>query len=645
MFRNFILLTLFVCLQAPDAPAQQIEPDSIKVLKEFTIEAPRVSAFSPGLKTTRFDSVTLAQYGQQNLSDLLAGESPIFMKSYGLGSLASSSFRGGGAFHTAVVWNGISINNPINGQLDLALIPLSTSDQVRIQYGGGSVLFGSGAISGIVHLINNPEFNKGNTAEINLQAGSYEDFRENVNLQISKSRIVSSLKLANTNARNNFPYRNAFSSVDTLVHQSNAALNSQSVISENKFKINRYQTLSLNAWIQNTNREIPPTMLQQQSRASQRDLALRITPEWKIEHKKQIIFVRAAWLREKLIYADPDASLEETTNTEQFVAEAETKIQVSKNHLVNAGLHYTYSTASHLNYPTNPRQNREAAFASWLFSSNNNLFNASISARAELLNKDFVPFTYSAGTNYRIWKWLNWRANFSKNYRIPTFNDLYWVPGGNPNLKPEEGLAGETGLELNSGGKMLKYSAEATVFTRNTENWIMWLPGAWLWGPQNIMHVWSRGLETSQTITLYSGKTTMSLTIMTSYVRSTNTKSKVENDNSVNRQLIYTPMYSGSGKLSVFYKKLAFSYRHNYIGYRYTSSDNTQFLEPFDLGSIHFAYSFNIPSGILGLQCQVHNIWNEAYQVISNRPMPGINFNFGIQLLFRNTGNQPSSNK
>ena len=38
------------------------------------------------------------------------------------------------------------------------------------------------------------------------------------------------------------------------------------------------------------------------------------------------------------------------------------------------------------------------------------------------------------------------KASVSRNYRFPTLNDLYFLPGGNPGLNSEKGVAYEAGL-------------------------------------------------------------------------------------------------------------------------------------------------------------------------------------------------------
>lgn len=641
MQKKYFILCLFFYLPCAIVDAQQVITDSVShILQGVVIESPRISGFTPGLKTTEFDSLTKATYSQKSLADLLADESPLFIKSYGLGSLATTSLRGGSAYHTAVLWNGISLSSSMNGQLDMSLVPVTAADDIKLQYGGSSALFGSGAVAGTVHLLNNPKFDNGISIGTNVYAGSFSDYRQNVFVEVSKKKFVSSLKVFNATAKNDFTYRTMYSVNDERIKQSNAELENRGIISENKFLIGNHQVLSVNAWLQHTDRNIPPTMLQKESKANQIDDALRLMSEWKYEKRKTAAFIRAAWLNEKLVYSDGFSGLDETSKTHQFIAEAETKMTLGKRHFINIGIHNTYSIASNRSFERNPHQNRFALFASYLYTSVNKKLSASASARGELVNQTFVPFTYSAGVNYAIVKWLSARANFSRVYRIPTFNDLYWNPGGNPNLKPEDGYAAEVGLNLVLKNKIFLFKTDVTVFNRNIDNWIMWLPGVWYWSPQNIMNVWSRGMETNSSLAINIKKWKITLGVLTNYVLSTNQKAKTENDNSVGKQLIYTPMYSGMAKISIEYKGVLLSYRHNYVGYRFTSTDNTQYLTPYDLGSVYLSYNIKLGNASAGIFFQANNIWNKQYQTISNRAMPGINFNGGIALHFNKPNNK-----
>ena len=95
-----------------------------------------------------------------NLSEVLRFQSPVYIKENGRGMVSSPSFRGTSAQQTAFVWNGININSTFLGQGDVNNLSLLGYDQLEIKSGGGSVIYGSGAIGGSIYLNNEIAFYK-----------------------------------------------------------------------------------------------------------------------------------------------------------------------------------------------------------------------------------------------------------------------------------------------------------------------------------------------------------------------------------------------------------------------------------------------------------------------------------------------------
>ncbi len=635
-----IYFTLFLFFSSAFCYAQINLIDTTRQLKEINVIANRLTDFSTGTKVDVVDSLVMFQHINKNLSDLLSDESPVFIKSYGLGALATSSFRGGSASQTALLWNGFNINSPMNGVVDLSLVPVNFMDAISVQYGGVSALWGSGAVGGAIHLNNTAKFNSGVTTKVNVSTGSFDVYNQQVSFEFSKRKFISSIKLFNTTSKNNFQYNNVFSANDAKVIQTNAELKSYGLLSENYWLIKENQKINLFFWCQHTDRNIPPTMLQFRNESNQIDNNYRITSEWKYEKKKIVTYVRGAYFNESLIYSDKTYRATDVNVSQSIIIEAESKIKLNSQHSVNIGINDTYVTAVASGYINKPQQNRTAFFASYLYTTKNEKLKTAASIRQEIIKNKFVPFTYSAGADYQFIKWLGFKANFSKVYRIPTFNDLYWSMGGNPNLLPENGYSEEAGLKLKLKNNNILFSSDVTVYNRTIKNWIIWLPGISYWSPQNIMSVWSRGMETNSTLAVKLNNFKISISVLTNYVVSTNQQAKSANDASVGKQLIYVPMYSGHAKLSIEYKQLSFSYRHNYTGYRYTSTDNTEYLKPFYLGSLYVSYKTRIKNVATVFYVQVNNIWNEEYQVMLSRAMPQQNFNAGISIEF----NKPNNN-
>ena len=64
-------------------------------------------------------SVDSSTFG--SLDELLEHNSPVYLKNYGQGQLATLSIRGNGASQTQLFWNGFKMNSPTLGQSDLRL--------------------------------------------------------------------------------------------------------------------------------------------------------------------------------------------------------------------------------------------------------------------------------------------------------------------------------------------------------------------------------------------------------------------------------------------------------------------------------------------------------------------------------------------
>lgn len=605
-------------------------------LKEVNIESNRVLHFSSGIKTESIDSNILKAYRNSNLADLLAEQSPVFVKNYGSGGLASTSFRGAGAGHTAVIWNGFAIQSPLNGQIDFSLLPVSSADRVALQYGGTGALWGSGAVGGALLLEGVPTFVTSLKAGLNIAVGSFGQFRQALNLNWGRGRYTGSLKVAHQQASNDFPYYNNLKVGNPLENQRHAQLNQYNFLQENYFRFNERNLVTLRYWLQSSLRNFPPTMAQLLSAAQQSDISRRWALEWKNTQSKRIWFNRLGYFNELLKYEDSLNSISSSSQFKTLIAESELKYIFSHYHKIDIGLNNTYSKAVSDGFTSTLSQNRIALFGAYTLSLLAERFKATVSARQEWFSQQKTAFTYSIGAEQRFTKYLALRASMAKIYRVPTFNDLYWTPGGNPNLIPESGYNEDAGLQLRFiSNQRTLLSFEPTVFNRTIANWIIWLPGTYYWTPTNIMEVWSRGLETKSTWAQKMGKIDFKSVLLTNYVLSTNEKLKTTGDVSLGKQLIYVPMYSTQASITVSYRTYMLLYNQTYVGYVYTAADHSAYIKPYSLINLKLSKQFEIKDYSLSIYGAVNNLNNISYQVLASRAMPLRNYQFGINLQFK----------
>lgn len=139
-------------------------------------------------------------------------------------------------------------------------------------------------------------------------------------------------------------------------------------------------------------------------------------------------------------------------------------------------------------------------------------------------------------------------------------------------------------------------------------------------------------------------RVSITLGAMTNYAVSTNERAKTAGDASVGKQLIYVPMYSGAATLEVAWRNFAIGGGMHYTGYRYTSTDNRQFLPPYTLLDAHASWRFHAGHKcLLSLAAEGFNLLDEQYQAMLNRPMPMRHFQVGLRMHFNQPlhGNNP----
>ncbi|MDV7399099.1 TonB-dependent receptor, partial [Arthrospira platensis SPKY1] len=86
--------------------------------------------------------------------------------------------------------------------------------------------------------------------------------------------------------------------------------------------------------------------------------------------------------------------------------------------------------------------------------------------RQELVDGAFTPIAPSLGLERPLTNWLSLKARFSRNYRLPTFNDLYWQPGGNPDLLAESGWSQEATAAARIKIRRQQWQLSLTGFNR-----------------------------------------------------------------------------------------------------------------------------------------------------------------------------------
>ena len=630
---KMLRLLFFLC---PTLLAAQ--SDSVKMLPNFEITSQRINHFALGQMRIDFDSNTLRIFKNDNLANFLQANTPLSIKAYGTG-LATVSTRGTGSSHTAIVWNGFNIQNALNGLVDLPLNEAGAFERIGVQFGGSSALYGSGAIGGAIYLDNDIREKRGFHGELGFLSGSYGLLGENMAISTGNNKVAGAFRLSHQASRNEFVFKNTAEIGQPLQYAQNAAFEKFNLngsfffnIKSPKTATERSHFLKINVWESRNNRQISPTMTAQNDKARLDDANSRIGAEWSSFKGKSVTKARFAYFDEDNLYRSTtiDSSRNRAKTT---IGEVEHNIDLTNKTQWRFGLNFTQNQALTQNFDNNPKRTRLAAFAAYNFAVRKTNFSAAI--RQELVDNRLIPVTFSLGflkhlfnpittnnqllitNNYPLpithHQWIL-RGSVSKNYNLPALNDLYWAQLGNPNLKAENGINGELGVDFKIKQGVFASKMSLTGFSILTKDRILWSPkNDGLWRPSNVSSVFSRGIEAFYTLDLNKNDLNARFNLNYQLARSTDSEGK---------QLLYTPIHTGNASLFLNYKKSYFQYNQSASSRRYGASDNSTWTNAFTIGNATIGHHFSIKKAQLDVNFKIENVFDTDYQVIAYYPNP-----------------------
>jgi iron complex outermembrane receptor protein len=670
--RGFVWLPRLACVLAAWLMALPAHGQELKdTIADVRIESARPQQqpdlrtdFSAGQQNQAFDSSTLPFYQGRSLNHLLAEQSPVFVKQYGVNSMATIGFRGASAAQSAVLWNGIPISSPAMGVSDVSVLNAGLFDHISLQYGGSSALFGSGNVGGALLLEEEPaDFTKKEQLSLSLGLGSFGQKETAAKALYQNSRWRFMLHAFYQLARNDFSYSG---NNGQELRMDNARMRGAGAIFSADYNLGKPgdkpdETLSLRLWFQRFDREIPPALFESFSVKKQADQSLRSLLQWQKKTAGSRWYVKLSLNRDKLQYQDGVVLPDNTNEALQVYGELGWSWKVNQPRPKAGSAFFPffhelllfsplqYEVASSENLAGAPSRFRPAIAAAYRVRSADGKLKANMAFREEWTLGHAPVALPGAGLLYQLLHRtgkrnslnLALRLNVQRAYRLPGLNELYFEPGGNDQLKPERGWNEDGGFtfqwkwnksQTDRGAYRWVLTQESAVFNRDIHDWIYWLGGA-IWTPHNLAEVHSRGLETENSIAWQQSKTRLRLALKTAYVLSTTLASYLPGDGSIGKQIPYTPRYNGRIGLSLQTGPFLINYDHSYTGYRFVTVDESQFLEPYQTGNIQALYTFRRTAYELQCALQVLNIWDTPYEIVNGRPMPGRQFLLRLQLV------------
>ncbi|MEZ4853781.1 TonB-dependent receptor plug domain-containing protein [Flavobacterium sp.] len=605
MKRNYCLL---LCIVSTFCWSQT---NSVTQLKELVLTDVSLQLFSN--KVTKIQLTDSVIANATSLTALLSNHTGIYCKENGRGMVASASFRGTTAQQTAVIWNGIAVNSSLTGQTDFNTINPSDFENITVRNGGGSVLYGSGAVGGSVHLNTDVAFKESLKNRFNLQYGSYSTARLQYNFLKATEKFIATFSVTRNQSENDYDY------IGFNKKNENGKYENTSFTTVLGYKINDENQLKLFSYFYDGERFLSGTIAAP-SKNKYNDFVTRNLLEWRNTSIGSILSTtKIAYLTEAYQYFENFEHSNYTfSKAETFLVRNNLLFKVNNRIKMNSIIEWNTTTAKGSNSSKN---NRNIVSGSLLFSQQlSNKLNYEASIRTENTSVYKSPFLYHFSAKYNAFNEYAIRLSTSKNFRIPSFNDLYWEASGNPNLKPEISVQ----YEISHDFQFKKFNFTLTGFQNTLTDMLRWLPNAsGLWIPENTNNVAIKGIETLAQYKASFNKLNYQLQAVYSYTKSEDATTK--------KQLIYVPYHKIVSSLALQYKRLSWVYQYTYNGEVYTSSDNKNKLPNYGISNLYFKW--NLPlKWRSSIGFTIYNVENKPYQVVESRPMPGRNYMFNFNL-------------
>jgi iron complex outermembrane receptor protein len=622
-------IMLIACLVS----GQDTKIDTTLKLSEHEVASTRLKNNNAAIKILTIDSLALELSRFDNLGSILLRKTTVAIREYTYNGLNTISMRGTSPRHTGVFWNGIQLNPANAGLVDLSLIPAGFFSDISLAFGGVGSVNGENSIGGSVHLGNEPAFTGKGGGTAGLKAGSYSDYSGYGHVLMSTKKWYSKTSVMFRNAMNNFYYSNL---MNENVRLENAALQQSGFMQDLFTKIGKSTIVGGSLWYQDNFKEMPATITSKYSDAYQDDRSLRAMLSLKHYFYGSDFSLKGAFLNDVLHYHDPDSlsglEIDSEIESIRYSILGDYRTNITQNFAISSGFNVSLNQGVSNNYVGISRQDQWGVFLMLLHEIPALKWRYNLTLRQDFTGSYTAPFTPSLGTEIVLIKNISARGSVSRNFRIPTFNDLFWMPGGNPDLRPETSWSEDVGFIYRGSEKNgIHLKMEITAFSSQVNDWILWVPINTFWSPQNIQQVWARGLESDITATTFIGKSEMKFSGGYVYTRSTNEKSTGESDQSTGKQLIYVPLHRFYLDLIYRWQGVIINPAFTYSGFRYISTDNDYQLPGYGLMDLTISKDVKITEYTINLRFDIINIFNTEYQAVQYYPMPGRHYAIILQ--------------
>lgn len=613
---------------------------STEVLSRETIE--NSSATSVGEILVSLPGVQVLQAGAGN------GESRV-------------SIRGSQANQVLVVWDGVALNDPLTGEVNLSQIPLSAVQEIRVHKGSQSSRYGNGALGGVVEIL--PRRHMLHQVRVSGATGAFGRFaaRPSVSGQIADFSFLMNADFVSEDG--NYPY--SYRRLDgTTVHENrrNAQFSSRNFFGRVAFASGnhffRVQGTSFDA-----KRGLPGLVFSWTPYATARAKRLILAGAYEYESDRRFHKLRLSryFNRSTFVNAPPaDAPLRFRSVPAYHNSYRLISYQVAlQNRFFLRNGQQPVSVRASVKTDDFRDANLLSALASPVRETKNTTVTFGVDHRFDLPKPGFLTsFFIDASARYDLfhfsnretsrrdaqlspavalyltrnsaWNWTVF-ANVSRAFREPTFADLFFQDfrvRGNPDLLPEKSRNLEAGVKVDMplGGRL---RLQGTYFRNRIDNLIQWELGSFAtWQPFNTDAL-LRGSEWSLQWRGWGERVRVNASHV--FLQATDASGRRTTDG---KRLTYRPAHTSKLGVQLKFGTTFLRYDKRIVGSRFVTAANTIKMPAYVVDDLSFAMKHRFGKLHARLKFAVLNVLDEKYEIVENAPLPGRSWRTAVEFSY-----------
>ena len=533
----------------------------------------------------------------------------------GYAGLKTVSLRGLGSPHTAIYIDGVRVGNVQSGQGDLGMLEVENYGSAVVDYAQNSISFNTAR----------PEFTDGPVAgEIRLNAGSFGTYLPSARMDFKLSeKLALSANAAGVLSKGDFPLGDGGKRFNNDIRQVRGGVNLFGTMNDGDYHVKAFY----NAAERGT-----PGSVSWPSEDRQKDENMYI----QATAKKQ--FSELYTLRASAKAGYDDLYYSSSWGDSQY---GQTELQLNSSHIFNVYRWWNISLAADLQWDKLASTNYAAQRLTTLsaLTSSFNFERLSVNVAAEYAGyfdkEQLTRHAVSPSMDFRLrlTEGLDIVGFGRRAYRVPMFNELYYVGYGNPELLPEDAWLTDIGLDFyKQVSPTWNIKAKLDGFYNRLTNKITSAPTAEdpnIWLPFNIGKVSATGLDAIIGTDYESIDWKWSADLRYSYQSAVD---KTPGSYSYGQQIAYLAKHTVTADLKAEWKGYTLSPRWVWKTGR---TDSAGSLADWNTLDIAISKRFSIKgSTTLNLNLTAKNLLNSRYELVSGYPMPGRSIMGGIAFTF-----------